>query len=209
MSSTHLSTVHTKNHDYHHNDVSIDTDEHQCSVNAKHTHTTCSNGINSLVQWLLMTCCCGTLHRNTKATPHPAVNKSTSGTDVHTCSCCHWGVPAASWQRGTVPYEWRRGSGWAQSLIGWRGRLSPARKYFPSRPGGPGCLRHNFHTGRSPAGWWSPDWRWPQTSWQRRWAWMLAVVRKDRGRRRGFITVRLTLTFNKKKVKRQDNKTWN
>lgn len=38
MSSTHLSTVHTKNHDYHHNDVSIDTDEHQCSVNAKHTH---------------------------------------------------------------------------------------------------------------------------------------------------------------------------
>lgn len=110
------------------------------------------------------------------------LNKSTSGSHVHTCSCCHWDGPAASWQRGTVPYEWRRGSGWAWRLIGWRGRPSPAHRCFPSRPGGSGCLRGAFQTGRSPAGWWSPDWRWPQTSWQRRWVWMLAVVRKNGGR---------------------------
>lgn len=76
---------------------------------------------------------------------HPA-------THVCTCSSYHWGGPAVSQRRGTVPYGRRHGNGWLWHLISWRGHLSLARRCSPSRPGGLGCLGHMLQTGRSPVG---------------------------------------------------------
>lgn len=118
---------------------------------------------------------------------------------VCTCSCCRWDVPGASWQRGTVPYEQRRGSGWAQSPTGLRVRLSLPRRYSPSRPADPVFPRRELRTGRRPAGWWSPDWRWPQTFGRRRWVWTLAAVRRDKTRRdEDMCTIKGSLMVTKK-----------
>lgn len=102
-----------------------------------------------------------------------------------TCSCCPVDVPAATQQRASVPCAQSCDSEWVRRPTGCRGRRSPAHTGSPSRPGGPACPLRELQTGRNPTGWWLPGWRWPQTSWRRRWVGKLAEGHEGRRRKDG------------------------
>lgn len=86
-----------------------------------------------------------------------------------TCSCDRLGSPEARPQPSPGPSAWRSGNTWAACPTGWRRHLA-RHKHSPSTSSVPASPEETVQTGRRPAGSLSPGSRWPQTSWQRRWA---------------------------------------